>query len=154
MNAKRVLPLALLYAADSYRIRGRTRFQKLAFLAEQRLEDEGISAYDFIPYDYGPFTDDLYIELEFLRDKGLVEESRTRTYGGDERYDYKLTREGRQTFEQNIPEEPSSPAENRFETLTEVANDVVSEYNSIPISNLLKYVYEEYPEYAENSVLY
>ena len=154
MNAKRVLPLALLYAADSYRIRGRTRFQKLAFLAEQRLEKEGINAYDFIPYDYGPFTDDLYIELEYLRDCGLVEESRTRTYGGDERYDYKLTQRGRQTFEQDIPENPSSPGEKRFETLMMIANDIVSEYNDIPISNLLEYVYEEYPEYAENSILY
>ncbi len=154
MNAKRVLPLALLYAAEDYRIRGRTRFQKLAFLAEQRLEEEGIGAYDFVPYDYGPFTEDLYEELEYLEGQRLVNESRTRTYGGDERYDYKLTEKGRRTFEQNLPEDPASETEQRLQTIVEVANDIVSEYNDVPISNLIDYVYSEYPEYAENSVLY
>lgn len=154
MKANRALPLALLYAAENNRIRGRTRFQKLAFLAEQRLEEEGISAYDFVAYDYGPFTEELYDALESLQRRGLVDESRRQTYGGDERYDYKLTGKGRRTFEDNATKNPDSTAEVRFQTVAAVAQEVVAAYNDVPISNLIDYVYSEYPEYAENSVLY
>jgi len=153
MHDKTVLPLALLDAAGG-RIKGKTRFQKLAFLANQRLEDKGISPYDFVPYDYGPFDKALLDELESLEEEGAVEISKTRTYGGDTRHDYSLTRHGRKRFKNILPDDPETEDEHRIREIYEVAEDVVSEYNDLPISNLIDYVYEEYPEYAQNSVLY
>lgn len=153
MNAKRVLPLALLHAADG-RINGRTRFQKLAFLADRKLEGEGIDPYDFVPYDYGPFDKDVFEEIEALAAEGLVEERQKRTYGGDTRYDYVLTPEGWSSFEQNLPDAPSTDGEEHLKTIYDVATEVVSNYNDMPISNLIDHVYDEYPEYARNSVLY
>ena len=101
MNAKRVLPLALLHAAGGH-IKGKTRFQKLAFIAEQRLEKEGISPLDFIPYNYGPFSKDLYDALDYLEEEGLVEVKEKPTYGGDTRYDYDLTAYGRRRNGENF----------------------------------------------------
>lgn len=168
MNAKRVLPLALLHAAGG-QIKGKTRFQKLAFISEQRLEEEGISPLDFIPYDYGPFSKELYEALDFLEDEGLVEVKEKPTYGGDVRYDYHLTRYGRRRSNENFPDldenqdgdtefiglnnSRTNDEQERLETLYKIADDVVSEYNDMPISNLIKEVYDEYPQYAENSVL-
>lgn len=169
MNAKRVLPLVLLYAADGH-IKGRTRFQKLAFLSDQQLEDYDIDPFDFTAYDYGPFDDDLYDTLEFLEKEGLVESKEKPTYGGDIRYDYRLTKKGEVVLEENMPAEKAQTGERAFEELTddeksalsegprklyqmyEVAAAVVEEYNEYPISNLIDIVYEEYPEYAKNSV--
>lgn len=153
MNAKRVLPLALLYEADDYRIEGRTKFQKLAFLAEERLKDEGIEPYDFVPYDYGPFAEDLLHEIEALEEEGLVEVNKDRTLGGNERYDYELTENGRDTFEANPPEDADEEAIGRFNTIREIAKEIIDEYGDYPVMNLLDYVYDEYEEYATKSVL-
>jgi uncharacterized protein YwgA len=158
MRADRVLTLALLYTAGG-EIEGRTRFQKLAFLADQQLEDFDIDPYEFIPYDYGPFDSDLYDNLEWLESEGLVESSESRTFGGDKRYDYRLTKKGKVGFEQNVPTSDNktlgdlSESQQKLKKIYEVANDVVEEYNEIPISNLLRRIYDEYPRYAENSVL-
>jgi len=160
MNAKRVLPLALLHAADG-NIEGKTRLQKLAFLAEKRLEEKDISAYDFVPYDYGPFSKDLLDEVEELEERGLVNIKESRTYGGDLRYDYQLTHRGWESCDRNFPPEDGddrktvgqkSEEEQRLETLYDIALDVVDEYNDYPISNLIDLVYDKYPRYAANSV--
>ncbi|WP_255170071.1 hypothetical protein [Natrononativus amylolyticus] len=162
MIAKRVLPLALLHAADG-RIKGKTRFQKLAFLADQRLEEKGIDPYEFIPYDYGPFSKDLQEEIEYLEKEGLIEITQSRTYGGGTRYDYKLTSVGQRRSDKNFPSqeevddltiigEPEEEQE-RLRELYRISWNVVKEFNDIPISNLIDHVYTEYPSYAKNSVL-
>lgn len=154
MQAKRVLPLALLYAADG-RIKGRTRFQKLAFLADQELDEKGIDPYDFIPYDYGPFDSSLYDELEWLEERALVNVTKTKTYGGDSRYDYRLTKKGWRSFNRNLPKTDSSDRNvQKLQTIYEVAKEIIEKYNDIPLSNLIDYIYTEYPRYAQNSVLY
>lgn len=164
MYAKRVLPLALLHAAGGH-IEGKTRFQKLTFIADQRLEEIGIDPYEFIPYDYGPFSKDLYEVLEYLEEEGLIEINEKRTYGGDTRYDYHLSSYGRKNCDQNFPDlddnsttrigqrkQKHEEKEDLWD-LYQIATGVVDEYNSMPISNLIDEVYDEYPEYAENSVL-
>lgn len=155
MKVYQILPLALIYQAGG-KIEGRTRIQKLAFLADQQLEDEGIDLYDFIPYDYGPFDQAVYEALDFLEEEKLIEENKTRTYGGDTRYDYVLTEKGFESVEQNVPKDTGqlSPQERNIQKIFEVAGDVVDEYNDMPISNLLDRVYGEFPEYTSESVLY
>ena len=158
MRADRVLALALLYAAGG-KIEGRTRFQKLAFLSDQQLEDYDIDPYEFVAYDYGPFDNELYKNLEWLEQEGLVESSESRTFGGDKRYDYRLTRKGEKSFERNVPTSDVqtlgdlSGSQRKLKRIYNVAKNIVEEYNEIPISNLIRQVYNEYPEFAENSVL-
>ncbi len=123
--------------------------------------------YDFIPYDYGPFDKDLYETLEYLEDQGLVRSETTLTYGGDERYDYYLTKIGKERYSENLPIEADectslteedlpdvqSEGKLRFIKLHRISKSVVEDYGDIPITNLLDMIYEEYPQYAENSVL-
>ena len=154
MQAQKLLPLSLLYAAGGH-IEGRTRFQKLAFLADQHLEEFNINPYDFVPYDYGPFDRSLYDALEYLESEGLLTENITETYGGDKRYDYELTKFGRDTYEDNLPNQENLEKESpewKFEKIHEISRKVVNGYNDYPISNLIEHVYDEYPDYTVNSV--
>lgn len=150
MNVKRLLPLSLLYEADNHQIQGRTRMQKLVFLTQQRLGEEDLQPYRYIAYDYGPFSKDLLDALEEYDERGLIDRRTERTWDGSEKYIYQLTFEGRQNFKQNLEE--SEDCE-RIERIRTTAGEVVGDFNKMSISKLLDYVYDEYPAYAENSVL-
>lgn len=157
IQAKRLLPLALLYYSEGKKIEGRTRFQKLAFLADQKLEDEEIDPFEFYAYDYGPFDEDLYESLKWLQKNDLVTSTKKPTYGGDVRYDYQLTNKGEESARNNVPLEKSadelSGDEEKMRIIFGTAEEVVKEYSDLPVSNLIKTVYREYPEYSKNSVL-
>ncbi|MEZ3115946.1 hypothetical protein RYH80_08445 [Halobaculum sp. MBLA0147] len=162
MEAKQFLPLALLYTAGG-EIRGKTRFQKLAFLSERELDRWDVDAYDFVAYDYGPFSKSLLEETESLEAEGLVEITRRKTFGGKERYDYRLTQRGHETYEDNRPneewDESNEPEDvsdgtDRFRCIEHVADRVTGDFAEMPVSNLIDHVYDEYPKYAENSVFY
>lgn len=52
-------------------ISGRTRFQKIVFLLENR---DGVSlGYHFIPYYYGPYSSELQLEIDMLEASGLIQ---------------------------------------------------------------------------------
>lgn len=148
-TVKRLLPLSLLYAADRHRIQGRTRMQKFVFLAQERLEREGLQPYRYIAYDYGPFSKDLAEALNEYEENELLEESAERTWDGSKKYIYTLTPKGERNFERNLRE---SPDDEELRLIRDVSKEVVDEFNKLSYSKLLDYVYEEYPEYAENSV--
>lgn len=150
MNVKRLLPLSLLYEADNHQVQGRTRMQKLVFLAQQRLNDEGLRPYRYIAYDYGPFSKDLLDALEEYDENGLIDRRTERTWDGSKKYVYRLTPNGTQNFETNLRE--SDDAE-EVEHIRATSKGVVDDFNKMSISKLLDYVYDEYPSYAENSVL-
>src|SRR6056297_1705007 len=65
----------LFYFAD--RIRGETKLQKLLFLIEQETEFfkqyEDDVAFNFAPYKMGPFSDEVYSEIEFLLQLSAIE---------------------------------------------------------------------------------
>jgi uncharacterized protein YwgA len=52
-------------------VRGRTRFQKMIFLLKEK---ENIDlGYNFIPYYYGPYAQDLQLELDMLEAAGFIQ---------------------------------------------------------------------------------
>jgi uncharacterized protein YwgA len=84
------LILLLLYAPGktgeyAEKIEGRTRLQKMVFLFEKEVypkfkQNKLITEEDlprFIPYDYGPFSKQVYDDLEFLIGLGFVETEAT-----------------------------------------------------------------------------
>lgn len=146
VQIKQVVPLALLYAAEDNRISGRTRFQKLVFLTKEELASFDIDLYEFIAYDYGPFSKELLDDLEMFEQKGHVEINENRTFSGNTRYDHKLTESGAQRFEELKQAEP------KVQNLYQTAEKKVEEYNSMSLRQLLEYIYDEYDEYKENSV--
>jgi uncharacterized protein YwgA len=68
-------------------IKGRKRFQKLAFLLKEKKNIE--IPYRFIPYLYGPYSKELQIDLALLCSLGFVEEEHHDYY-----YSYRLTQKG------------------------------------------------------------
>lgn len=166
------LLLALLYApgATGERaepVRGITRLQKLLFLLwkEGRFYEHVPHLYDFKAYDFGPCMDDLYDDLEFAEDVGLIavtevpsgneyegadEEAFLRDFGfslvkKEARRDYALT---------DVGQEPGSEV---FDALAEDDRDrlmqVKRRFNAMPFFDLLRYVYRKYPAFAKKSVL-
>jgi len=149
IRIKDIIPLALLYSAESNQIEGRTRLQKLVFLAQDDLEDEGVDTLEYVPYKYGPFSKSLIEAIERFQQMGLLERSKQRTYGGSEKYVYNLTPKGNRTFQHNLEGDDNAEI---FEKILDVAQDTLNKHNKKSLDKLINEVYEEHPEYATESV--
>jgi len=145
-----VVFLLFLYAEE---IAGVTKLQKLLFLIEQ--ETDFFQAYKqdiafkFAPYKMGPFSEHVYEELEFLLSLGAIESEPlddsstdlTDTDLSEKRFT--ITRKG-----EKIASELESQLKPEYQ---DELRELVREYNSLPLEELLKYVYTEYPDYAAES---
>jgi hypothetical protein len=178
-NRKDVL-LLLLFAPgptgdEGEPIDGRTRLMKFLYLLHRQLaiEDKlGIKKpYSFEPYHYGPFSKDLYEDLEFLSNVGLItsmpkglaapfdqkEEERVveDTSIGDSDDDlsllfqeerFRLTGKGidfvRSTLLPDVPE-----------PIMKAIRQIKTDLSPLSLTTLLRYVYAKYPDSAENSKL-
>lgn len=148
MKDRKLLTLALLDSEDEQGLEGRTRLQKLLFLIQQRMDSRGKSldrGYNFVAYDYGPFSKEIYDDIESLIDRGLVAEGAKKLDDGVIKYDYELTEEGREYV---------SDSSDELGDRLEIVEDVKDEFKGAELQEIIDYVYSKYPEYAENSVLY
>lgn len=172
------LLLALLYAGNEEPtkpepVAGITRLEKLLFLLSKEkrfLSDvEERDSFHFVPFRMGPWTGEVYDEVDFLECLGLVEsrgegkESAADASHDDElfaaavldRYEkqtavdddrmqvFDLTERGREkacTIWQRL-----SPDERRKIV------SVKQRYNTMNLSQFLRYVYKTYPDYTTKS---
>lgn len=145
-----MLPLALLHAAEEHQLEGRTRFQKLIFLMQKEgnLDDlEPTDTYRFEAYDYGPFSSDLYDDLDDHIERGLIDDSMEELDEEDiVKYEYRLEQVGEEYVEEEL-------SDTEFERIVKEARRIVRQYGDMPLPELIDFVYAKYPEYAENSVL-
>lgn len=140
--------LRLLYAppADGARkaVEGRTRLVKGLFLIEQMFNEKIDSfdgtGFDFYAYKYGPFDESVYETLERLIEEGLVKEESTPKYNGDV---ISLTDDGEIAARDAY--EGLSDEEQRL--LTWIKGKHIQQ----PVAQLLSFVYNRYPSFAENS---
>lgn len=148
MIKKEHLPLALLYVKEQEKIEGRTRLQKMVFLMQQHLgtttNSESIEQYEFIAYDYGPFSKELYSDIDSLK-REFVQEQHEEYDNGKEKYDYEMTDDGKSYIENQLSGDDS-------QEIINLAEDIKSEYNEELLSTLIDDVYSQYPEFAENSI--
>lgn len=112
-----------------------TALMKYAFL----LQMEGASRrrlYNFVPYHYGPFAQEVYSDLKALQDQGLVtiEEDDEKT---------RISLAALDKAEQALHELP--------EDLQQDVSAVIEAYGSLDHETLLNVVYERYPGYAKKS---
>lgn len=143
-NAK-LLPLALLHAAEGQSVDGITRLQKLVFLTQQ--ENDFESEYDFMAYDYGPYSKQLYDALDKLEERDLIAKDTEYTRSGNEKYIYSLTEEGEQAAERYLYDDTGSSA------LVDAASEICDQFNDKTLEHLLQYVYNEYPDFTTRSKL-
>jgi hypothetical protein len=123
------------------------RVVKGLFLAQHQDVDETIvplsfQPYHFYPYAYGPFSSEVYADLDRLHEAGLVERQDVpgKTYAR-----WRLTPEGQNVASHVLAElEPHAVARLRAAKRCVVFT---------AFSSLLRYVYGRFPSYATSSVM-
>jgi uncharacterized protein YwgA len=134
------LLLTLLFFAE--RVDGRTQIQKLAFLTQK--ETKLGESYHFVPWKFGPFSKDVWKDLDRLVSEGTVIEipqgGKDKTVG----YMYALTKDGARLVSDSI-------LSRLDEGMLEQIKTIIENYSQKSLSELLTYVYERYPEYTEKS---
>jgi DNA-binding PadR family transcriptional regulator len=104
--------------------------------------------YTFESYDYGPFSKELYDDIDALVRNGYVERTVEHTGSGNEKHLYSLTEKGRGYIHQILESESGSE-----DLAVESLRELKDEYNDMPILQLIRRVYNKHPEYAEDSKL-
>ncbi|MFA9518130.1 DUF4065 domain-containing protein [Halopenitus sp. H-Gu1] len=140
----------LFYFAEE--IRGVTKLQKLLFLIEQETEFfeeyKDDVAFNFAPYKMGPFSDEVYSELEFLLQLNAIESKSIQPEASEPSPSLKdkrfiITPKGEKIAKTLVELlEPSYQVE---------IEELVEKYNSMYLRDLLRYVYSTYPDYAVES---
>ena len=148
-------------------IEGTTRLQKLLFLLwkEGKFFENIPNLYGFQAYDFGPCMDDIYDDLDFAVDIGLIQinevpsgnefedgdgEAFLRHFGftfvmKGSRRDYELTPRGMKAAKEIFDSLGKSDREHLIK--------IKEKYNSMLFFDLLRYVYQKYPKFAEKSII-
>ncbi len=176
---RRILLMMLLAApgasGEPYEpVQGVTRMEKLAFLLERILLEKRVlpkEVFDFEAYDFGPFSSQVYGDLEFLSQQDLMSEvpgppepegvvesaSALRIMLGpsaDESQEVKeavfsLNSRGQALAAAKLTSSAQTDPETR--EAIRVAGTVKAAFAQRPLSDLISCVYRRYPEYAEKS---
>lgn len=157
---------------DNEPLIGRTRLQKLLFLAAQHLKGESLARFE--AYDYGPFDEGIEPDLDFLAGEGLVDRSGStsewrrqdpdKELGADildwvrsrpERHQpegesYRLTQRGME-WVRRFFESPAFGTTEAKERLARECQALKQKYGKVPLSDLVDFVYTEYPEFTKGS---
>jgi len=180
LTDRKDLLLLLLYAQGKTNrfaepLLGMTRITKLLFLALEELTLTRLvkRPYRFVPYKLGPFSTELYDDLEILLQAKLVRAYQIDPAGMPviktdaetiklltalnsgiataERLDagqliFELTPRGRR-FARALFEK----AQRRQKNLAPGLKIIKAQFGSLPLTQLLRYVYQRYPEYTTRS---
>lgn len=141
LSRRQKLILAVMSAANQGSFLP-VQIQKLFFLIDKRLTDQvGGECFAFMPYDYGPFDQQVYQELDRLQSCALV----SITDGSPwEVREYTLTDAG-QTAGARLLNEFEQDAQASIAELTKFVR-------SLSFRQLVSAIYREYPEMKANSV--
>ena len=137
----------LLYAPNpskplNHSINGKTRLQKEVFLAQKALSDKGIKRkYGFMPYHYGPFSRQLYFDINLLKKQGTVDEvTQLQDESGLHR-EFRLTNRG-------IAEVTALLRDKKLLEIYMIVESVKREYDNMQLRDLVDLTHEKYPEYV------
>lgn len=140
----RPIDSTLLAIASAQTVLQPVQLQKSLFLFAAKVPHEVLPAesrYQFRPYDYGPFSADIYSDAEALESAGLVEISKPPAT----RYrQYRLTPRGAIAVE--------GLRRNENPALVNYLQQLVAYTQSISFNQLVASVYDEYPDMKVNSV--
>jgi uncharacterized protein (DUF488 family) len=134
LNRRKII-LALLCNAGAPI--GRKHLFKLAFLLLNKEQPDALgSFYDFLPHKYGAYSFAMNRDLEILVNNAyIIDENNTWAIAGE-------NATAALGFVRKLPQ-----------TVRDAVRHLVSSYARMPIANLLRYVYAEFPEYAVRSEL-
>lgn len=126
-NLDLALLLSVIGAHQNQRIEGRTRIQKIVCLLQRSAKIP--FSFDFKPYYYGPYSDDLSDSINSLVGMKLVKETIKPTRYGSYRYDYELTEEGKILFHKT---------ETKSKNVIDVISKEVKKYEDLSTPILVK----------------
>lgn len=117
---------------------GRTRLIKELFVLKMAYGLKEIE-YEFIPYWYGPFSPEVYADLEELKHDGVLD---AREGAGGEVFS--LTPAGVRTAQETVAGFASA--------VLERIRDCKERFNPMPFEDFVAYVYERWPEYTTRAL--
>lgn len=144
------LLLLLLYARGSSgkineQIGGITRLQKELFLVQKTLQNEGIKyKYQFRPYRMGPFSRDLYRDIEWLKSENIVNEERLFLEDKGIYRIFKLTPKGLEEVS-NLMKKPTTLR------ILKTVEQIKKRYNSMRLIDLVEFTHQAFPEYVQKT---
>ena len=133
--------LSILYLLD--RVWGRTYLQKLLFLLNTEVYKGRL--FEFKEYKYGPFSIDINNAVTKLNEERLIDERAVGTKGSEVAYTYTLTKKGRRVANDIFERRLSASERNKLIAYT-------NRFRRYSPTELLLYVYQEYPEYTKYSI--
>ena len=119
------------------------QLQKSLFMLEKTLPDDFVAEgyYEFEPYDYGPFDAAIYQDADLLANQQLVNIVSSSTGRWSE---YSIGRVGLHRVDEIQSELP--------ENVQVYVRQLVEWIQTKSFSQLVRYIYDRYPEYKVNSV--
>lgn len=150
-------------------IKGITRFIKTLFLLEKKTEYAKFvkEYYDFVPYKIGPFDPAIYQDLKVLEVAGIIKKQtyKFRRPQGDSEIqrleDSKIDEGFKFNDESTIftltdkgmkyARALAKWCDKKDRTILEDFRRIKTKYGGAPLKYLLKYIYENYPEYTKES---
>ena len=175
--------LTLLYSPGRYEavnepIVGRTKLTKMVFLFEKEIKKTfftdklSVKLPDFEPYNFGPFSKELFDDLSFFLSIGLIATEETLIpISSAEKNEIEIGSDDdwvNASFDESENEEVEMKYSLSQQGINYVKENVWSEYsdlqksnlkkykaqiNTISLDALLRYVYNKYPESAKNSLV-
>jgi uncharacterized protein YwgA len=136
--------LMLLALRDAEQPLDPVRLQKGLFLLAHEGGVSDAEAYSFEPYDYGPFSSEIYRDLDLLMTEGKVREVDVPGFNWKR---YAITGPGVEQAQAIL----SQLDPDRRQVLRRLAS-IKAELLELKFDALLRRVYDRYPEYAANSV--
>jgi len=118
------------------------RVMKGMFLFTKEGPADVHNIYDFAPYDYGPFATAVYGDLDSLEGQGFI---RTLYVMGTNQRVFELTSTGEQQFRDLIGRAPKDALE--------ILGAIKELATSLSFADLLRHVYDKYPDYASRSLM-
>jgi uncharacterized protein YwgA len=118
------------------------RLQKGMFLFAMDDGSDPSEAYDFVPYNYGPMSAQIYRDLESLAEQGLIEAKEVQ---GQSWSRYIATESGLVAARDLLSKEPS-------EATARLLYGIKADVSSHTYKEVLEDVYDRFPEYASKSV--
>lgn len=135
-----LIPLYLLHLAGG-KLKGRTRLQKLVFLAQKKMHDE--VDFEFVKGWYGPVSYKLMEVMRNLTDTGLINERTGETKAGFEVVEYQLTKAGQDFVDLALNKHMIPPR------IRPRVQEAFKEYGELPFIKMLDKVHADYPEWVE-----
>lgn len=144
-SVESLFPLYLIYLSKGS-LRGRTRLQKLAFIIQ--MKNPEFFDYEFQKDLYGPCSYKLFSIVDNLVSLGFLDSKTHQTASGNSVISYSLNPMGKSAVISAIRNKEIP------KLLQLKSKKILKEYGNTSLIDLINRVYDEYPDWTENSIFF